>query len=132
MASDISGNWSYRSLLNNPDLTIPFNDLAFGAGTINFNVSENGSLDGTLGGNGWSLAVVGNVAGEDVPVVRWQGRGMIGGEEWVYDYKGYIIPNWQHGVDQVDAIVGSVIRTEPHTGGQAEAGFTASFYAVRA
>lgn len=57
MVSNLNGNWSYRSLVNNPDLAIPFNDLAFGAGTIEFIVTENGELGGTLGGTGWSLAL---------------------------------------------------------------------------
>ena len=59
------------------------------------------------------------------------GRGFIGGEEWVYDYLGYLVPAWSDGVNQVETIVGSVIRTVPHSGGQAPAGFTATFFAVR-
>uniref|UniRef100_UPI0040475111 hypothetical protein n=1 Tax=Roseivirga sp. TaxID=1964215 RepID=UPI0040475111 len=50
-------------------------------------------------------------------------------EEWVYDYNGYYIPNWVEGVNQIPAIVGSVIRTEPH--GQAKAGVVASFIMVK-
>jgi hypothetical protein len=56
--------------------------------------------------------------------VRFQGFGEIGGETWVYDYTGYLVPPWPNGVDQRPAIVGSVIRTVPHSGGQAAAGFS--------
>lgn len=56
---------------------------------------------------------------------------MIGGEEWVYDYLGYLVPAWPNGRDQAETIVGSVVRAVPHSGGQAAAGFTATFHAVR-
>ena len=62
------------------------------------------------------------------------------GEEWIYDYQGYLIPHWPNGVDERPAIVGSVIRTIPHSGSAPPgggpppinpAGVVASFYAVR-
>lgn len=31
---DLTGHWTYRSLLNDPDLATAFNDLEFGRGTI--------------------------------------------------------------------------------------------------
>lgn len=34
MGNPIVGTWSYRSFINNPDLSVAFNDLAFGAGTL--------------------------------------------------------------------------------------------------
>lgn len=64
-------------------------------------------------------------------LARFQGVGMVGGEQWIYDYEGYLIPDWPNGIGQVPAIVGSVIRTIPHSGGTAKAGVVASFYAVR-
>ena len=125
------GVWSYRSFVNDPDLSAEFNSLRFGAGTLDMVVSEAGQISGTLGGPGWSLTLAGEAVDGDPKKVRFQGRGQIGGETWVYDYLGYMVPAWPGGVDQVDAIVGSVIRTEAHSGGQAQAGFVASFYAVR-
>lgn len=45
------------------------------------------------------------------------------------------MPHWPNGVGQRQAIVGTVIRTLPHSGGQPSkavpAGVVASFYAVR-
>jgi hypothetical protein len=55
---------------------------------------------------------------------------MVGGVQWIYDYNGYYVTHWPNGVDQVEAIVGSVIRTIPH-GATNPAGVVVSFYAVR-
>ena len=67
--------------------------------------------------------------------VRFPGRGLVKGEEWVYDYLGWLVPVWPGSNDQLQraAIVGSVVRTVPHSsnGGVAPAGVVASFYAVR-
>ncbi|ESX24123.1 hypothetical protein [Mesorhizobium sp. LSJC264A00] len=132
MAVSFTGLWSYRSLINSPDLSVTFNDLRFGAGTLDLNEPDPGKIGGSLGGVGWSLALDGTATEGNPPIFRWQGRGMIGGEAWVYDYLGYLVPDWPDGVGQTDTIVGSVIRTVPHSNGQATAGYTASFYAVRA
>lgn len=127
---DIYGRWTYRSLLNRPDITLPFNSLRFGAGHLDLARGDGDSLAGTLGDTGWSLNIAGTVmTSNGATQVRFQGTGTVGGERWVYDYLGHVVPNWPHGVNQVDAIVGSVIRTEPH--GTAPAGDVASFYAVR-
>ena len=48
---------------------------------------------------------------------------------WEYDYYGYLAYRWPNGVNQVPALVGSVIRAKPHNG--APAGFVASFIAVK-
>lgn len=69
--------------------------------------------------------------------VRFEGRGVVGGEEWIYDYIGWLVPVWPNSKARLQraAIVGSVVRTIPHSsgsGGVAPAGVVASFYAVRA
>lgn len=132
MSSSFVGTWSYRSLLNNPDLSVSFDDLRFGAGTLELAQSNAGKVGGSLGGPGWSLILDGSFSDGDPTVLRFQGRGTIGSEEWVYDYRGYCLPDWPDGIGQRDAIVGSIIRTVPHSGGDATAGFVASWYAVRA
>lgn len=131
MAGSFVGTWSYRSLINNPDLSSEFNDLRFGMGTLVLNEQEPNKVTGTLGGPGWSLELSGTAMPGDPTSVRFQGRGEIGGETWVYDYLGFVIPDWPNGVAQVDAIVGTIVRTEPHSGDSAEAGYVASWYAVR-
>lgn len=129
MANSLAGNWSYRSLINNPDLSTPFNDLRFGMGNLVLEEPTSGVVGGTLGGTGWSLDLDGTVTTGDPTKIRFQGRGEISGELWVYDYIGFLVSDWPNGIDQVDAVVGTIIRTEPH--GTARAGFVASWYAVR-
>lgn len=131
MSTSFSGSWAYRSLVNNPEISLPFNDLAFGAGLLELSEPSPGKIAGQLGGAGWSLVLDGSASSGTPPLLQWQGRGVLGGEEWVYDYLGYLVPMWPHGVNQIQTIVGTIIRTEAHSGGQAQAGFTATFYAVR-
>jgi hypothetical protein len=129
------GNWTYRSLINNPDVGTDFNRLEFGRGTIAINQTPMETLQGTIGGPGWSLTLKGARQYGSPMHARFQGVGTVGGEQWIYDYEAYLVPPWPNGVDQVPAMVGSVIRTIPHSGGApgtvAPAGVVASFYAVR-
>lgn len=65
--------------------------------------------------------------------LRFQGKGKVGSEEWVYDYTGYVIKPWPDGVNQTPAIVGSIVRTVPHSsgsGGVSPAGLVCSWIAV--
>jgi len=64
----------------------------------------------------------------------WRWPGVVQGEEWVYDCEGDAIrpwPNGPNGMDQRPAIVGTVVRTVPHSNGKSRAGVVASFIAVR-
>ena len=126
----LAGKWSYRSFISNPDLETDFNDLEFGRGTITIQEAPMGVLQGTIGGTGWSLDLNGSINYGDPYCVRFQGKGKVGDEEWIYDYIGYAIKPWPNGVDQVPAITGSIVRTIPHSKGQAKAGVVASWIAV--
>lgn len=131
-----TGSWTYRSLLNDPDATIPFDKLEFGVGTIVIDDAPSELLTGTIGGDGWSLALRGSRSYGSPAEVRFRGKGVVSGEEWIYDYVGWLVPVWPASTDALDqpAIVGSVMRAIPHssgTGGLAPAGVVASFYAVR-
>lgn len=130
-ATPFLGSWSYRSYVNDPDLATQPNDLLFGLGTLNLAEDADGNVTGSLGGTGWSLSLTGKYEAGDPRAVRFQGAGDIGGEQWVYDYLGYLVPDWPNGIAQRSAIVGSVIRTVAHSNGQAPAGFVASFVAVK-
>ena len=129
------GTWSYRSLLNDPDLSKAFNDLEFGAGTIVIKQDAMQLLIGTIGGSDWSLNLKGARAYGNPMSVRFQGKGIVNGEEWIYDYEGWLVPAWPNGVQQVPAMVGSIVRTIPHSGSQPgtvnPAGVVASWYAVK-
>ena len=83
---NLKGKWTYRSFLNDPDLSTQFNDLEFGRGTITIDDAPMGVLQGTIGGPGWSLGLNGSINYGDPYSVRFQGKGVVGGEEWIYDY----------------------------------------------
>lgn len=129
------GNWSYRSLLDDPDLSKEFNDLRFGAGTITFGqIAYDQILDGNLDmGGGYELLLRGELHRDRSGIVgvRWTGTGIPGTptEGWVYDYRGSRTQEWTGASDQASVIVGSVIRTVAH--GQAPAGYVATFYMVK-
>lgn len=133
------GSWTYRSLLNDPDINKSFNDLEFGVGTLNITQIDSTTLGGTIGGPGWSLDLHGSFGYGSPMQVRFQGKGVVSGAEWIYDYIGWLVPVWPNSNRnlQYTAIVGSVVRTIPHptgngnNGGTAPAGVVASFYAVK-
>jgi hypothetical protein len=131
------GTWTYRSLLNEPDISTDFDKLEFGRGTIVLTAPSSTTLGGTIGGPSWSLDLHGSIGYGSPGQVRFQGKGTVGGEEWIYDYIGWLVPVWPNSNDTLQraAIVGSVVRTIPHSGSSPgtinPAGVVASFYAVR-
>ena len=137
MMNPFVGNWAYRSFNNDPDLSKAANDLLFGEGTLAIAEVSVTELSGTIGGPGWSLDLRGSFGYGSPMQVRFQGKGVVGGEQWIYDYIGWLVPVWPNSTDrlEVPAIVGSVVRTIPHSGDGGStnpAGVVASFYAVRA
>ena len=131
------GTWTYRSLLNDQNIGTDFNKLEFGRATLVITAASSTTLGGTIGGTGWSLDLHGSFGYGSPAQVRFQGRGIVGGEEWIYDYIGWLVPVWPNSNDTLQraAIVGSVVRTIPHSGSKpgtiSPAGVVASFYAVR-
>jgi hypothetical protein len=131
------GKWTYRSLYNEPDGSIEFNKLKLGLGTIQIDDNDAPELlTGTIGGPDWSLALHGSRGYGSPAQVRFEGKGIVGGEQWIYDYIGWLVPVWPNSTNQLQrpAIVGSVTRTIPHAaegGGTSPAGVVASFYAVK-
>src|SRR5262249_41060624 len=83
-----------------------------------------GKLRGRLDfGPDFQLALKGWVTYGNPPTLRFQGVGdKNGSKDWVYDYQAYYVLEWPDGIDQRPAIVGSVIRTKPHSDGRAPAG----------
>ena len=130
------GTWTYRSLLNDPDVNKSFNDLEFGRGTLDIKQINSTTLGGTIGGPGWQLELHGSFGYGSPMQVRFQGKGVVSGAEWIYDYIGWLVPVWPNSNRnlQYTAFVGSVVRTIPHpsgNGGVSPAGVVASFYAVK-
>lgn len=132
---NLAGIWTYRSLLNDPDLSTAFDALEFGRANISIDDAPMGVFKGRIYGPGWSLDLNGSIGYGTPWAVRFQGKGVVGGEEWTYDYIGYVVPPWPNGIAQRPSIVGSIVRTIPHSGGQpgtvSPVGVVASFYAVR-
>ncbi len=128
----LAGSWTYRSFVNDPTPGIPFNNLAFAEAELVVEAFAPGGFTGRLVlAPGAEMALTGASSLGNPFAVRFQGRGDSPGiEDFVYDYVGYLVPVWPNGVDQRPALVGSVVRTEPHSGG-AEPGFVASWIAVR-
>ncbi|MEL7020765.1 MAG: hypothetical protein AAGK47_04100, partial [Bacteroidota bacterium] len=123
---------------NGKALTPFYYDLIFGMGTIILEASKNpNELRGSIGDpqrQGWELQLTGSYNYGDPFTARFQGKGTVSGNEWIYEYVGYMINPWQNGVDQVPAFVGSVIRQIDHPSSDGtihKAGVVASFYAVK-
>lgn len=145
--SVVTGIWTYRSWLNSDDLRVKPNDLLFGSGYIQIDAAPFNKFKGKIFGPksssdpnpvskpySWELDLTGSINYGDPFSFRFQGKGLVGGSEWIYDYQGYMIKPWPNGVNQVPAIVGTIVRTIPHpdgSGGTSPAGVVASWYAVR-
>ena len=104
------GTWTYRSFLNDPVLATPFNDLEFGRGNIRIDPSPMNAFTGLIYGTGWQLTLKGSTNYGNPFTVRFQGKGVVNGEEWIYDYIGYLTLPWPNGIDQRPALVGSIAR----------------------
>jgi hypothetical protein len=130
---NLTGTWTYRSFLNDPDVTTDFNALEFGRGNISVADAPLGVFKGRIFGPGWGLDLNGAIGYGNPWSVRFQGVGVVGGETWIYDYTGVVVPPWPNGIDQRPALVGSIVRTVPHAsgaGGVAPAGVVCSWIAV--
>lgn len=138
-ANPFVGKWSYRSFYNDPTFHVDkqgnddFNVLELGFGTLVIKEAGPQELGGTIGGDGWSLKLKGSMSEGNPGQVRFQGKGNVGGNEWIYDYIGWLVPVWPNGIQQRRALVGSIVRTVPHpnsSGGISAAGVVGSWYAV--
>ena len=136
--STFAGTWTYRSFINDPtevgtDPKAALN-LIFGEGVMTIEATEMGDFKGTLGFGGSDVMDLKGWTAYGAPfTARFQGVGRAGTDVagWVYDYLVYLVPSWPNGVDQTAAFVGSVVRTVPHSGGKAKAGYVASVVGVR-
>ena len=139
MASSLPGKWTYRSYNNVTSLVggdaAKALALIFGEGVLTFEAPSDATLNGTFDlGSGFALDLQGSIqaATPASPLtVQIVGNGRVGTptEGWEYDYNASLAYQWLNGVDQVPALVGSVIRAKPHDG--APAGYVASFIAVK-
>jgi hypothetical protein len=137
--NDIVGSWHYRSFINNPQHVDDLNSLLFGEGELTLDESPLGILAGAGDfADGNTVKFSGSVVHGTLISLRFQGAGTgAPNKDWLYDYFGVLVPMWPNGVvqlGQVPCIVGSVVRSAPHSngsGGTAPAGRVASFVAVK-
>ncbi|CAN5268436.1 hypothetical protein BH10PLA2_BH10PLA2_11690 [soil metagenome] len=132
------GVWTYRSFRNLPHSVDDFNEIRFGQGELFLaGDSEPGKLRGQLAfrsnpiqPDDGRMTLHGSVQAGNPLTVRFQGVGVVdtSAAGWVYDYVGYLVPDWPDGKAQQTALVGSVIRSVPHNG--QPAGYVGSFVAV--
>ncbi|MEX2498283.1 MAG: hypothetical protein WD397_05340 [Wenzhouxiangellaceae bacterium] len=130
------GVWTYRSFLSNPDLDADFDSLEFGRGNIRIDAAPMQEFNGLIYGPGWELKLSGSIEYGSPFTFNFQGKGIVGGAEWIYDYHGYYVPRWPNGIDQRPAIVGTIVRAIPHPTGPngkstAPAGVVAQWIAVK-
>jgi hypothetical protein len=141
-ANPFVGHWTYRSFRNTAD---PVGDvqkdpsklvaLLFAEAEWVVEETKDGSFKGQLiFGPGEIMDLTGTYTPARDPQlahlhVNGKGRPGTGTAALFYDYDGELALTWPNGVNQVPAIVGSVIRVKPHDGGPA--GYVASFIAVK-
>jgi hypothetical protein len=138
-AQSLAGKWTYRSFLNDPVQVLAdpnpgdkLLSLLFAEAVFTFQVPNDTTLTGAIDWDGGGLDLQGKVSCKGGAVsVEITGSGRAGTDtaNWEYDYHAALAFRWPNGVNQVPAIVGTVIRAKPHNG--APAGVTASFIAVR-
>jgi len=130
--ASFAGTWTYRSFLSNPDIQVDFDKLEFARATLAIETAPFGNLRGRLSFDDDFLALKGSLFYGNPFTARFQGTGATPNTQgWVYDYLGFLVPQWPNGIAQRPCIVGTVIRTVPHSDGKAKAGVVASFIAVR-
>jgi hypothetical protein len=137
-SSALAGKWTYRSFHNTP---VPVDGderkalrLIFAEATFTFEIVSPTELKGTIDSGSGGLGLKGTIrpaaAGAPLTVeIVGSGRPNTETQDWQYDYHGHLAYKWPNGVNQVPAVVGTVIRAKPH--GPAQAGYVASFIAVK-
>ena len=140
-AALLTGDWIYRSFINTTQPVQTLNDILFGEGDLTLSVGTDGFFTkSTLSfGPGYGMTVSGQAIGVETNTfslpriaIEMKAFGITGEETagWIYEYRGYLVPNWYNGVAQATAIVGTVIRVVEH-GPTSPAGYVASFVAVK-
>ena len=149
----LQGTWVYRSWNNDTNLAATSDSLVFGQGYIRIDESNPAAFKGLIYGPknsadpnptdtpfSWQLALKGSTNYGNPVTVRFQGNGTVGGDQWIYNYVGYMIPPWQNGINEKPSMVGSIVRVIPPPSGQVDsngqpvinpAGVVASWYEVK-
>lgn len=127
------GKWTYRSFNNDPSLDTPLNNLLFGEGTLTLTMAGNGKLEGSFDfGPGYGMSVTGTVSYGNPATLQFEAKGNgPNNADWRYDYTAYLGFQFPQAVNQRPSLIGTIVRAQPHSGGKAPAGVTASWIAVK-
>jgi hypothetical protein len=132
------GKWTYRSFHNRAAKVDGVADAAlkliFAEATFTFALSDSTTLEGAIDWDGGGLDISGTVAPATATsplsvALIGSGRPNTDTAGWEYDYRGALAYEWPNGVNQIPALVGTLIRAKPHNG--SPAGYVASFIAVK-
>jgi len=141
-SSVLAGKWTYRSFHNDPTPVAEDPNTAaekalaliFAEAVFTFEIPTSTTLQGAIDWPGGGLDLQGTIrpdaagAGPFVDIVG-TGRPGTSTAGWEYDYRGQLAHQWPNGINQIPALVGSLIRAKPHDG--RPAGYVASFIAVK-
>jgi hypothetical protein len=157
--NSLTGKWTYRSYLNRADVIVGDDpdpavrnlvavfgqgstannaakalSLIFGEGVMTFDAPSSNTISGNFDmGGGYVLDLKGTIqtlsSGDMALEIFGTGRPGTPTANWEYDYRAFMTPKWPNGVNQIVALVGTVIRAKPHDGGPA--GVVASFIAIK-
>jgi hypothetical protein len=140
----LTGYYTYRSLLDNPLPVDDFNKIKFAEAELFLNVQTDGTITGTLSFPPQftrSEKLFMDIIKGSVKILQDQfnfeftAQGYKDTEifDYLYDYYGSVTHTWKDGVNQRLSLAGTVLRAQDHRSGDhiAKAGATASFIAVQ-
>lgn len=136
--SSLAGRWTYRSYFNDPTMVGDDADkalaLIFAEAVFTFEIPTSSTLKGTIEWSSGGLDLRGTIEPNGkggAPLLEIVGTGRPGTSTagWEYDYQAELAYQWPTGVNQVPALLGTVMRAKAHDGGAA--GLVASFIAVK-
>lgn len=112
------GTWTFRTIINNPDLSASNSELARAKVPMTIEEPEPGHLSGEFGQQ-LNLTLKGTYDLGDSPTrpatILFRTFSTINGEPWEFRYVGYLIPDWPEGIDQQTAMVGNFVRLFQNT-----------------
>ena len=152
----LEGEWTYRALLNEPNKSVPLDQLELGKGTLHIDAVESltGRFHGRLmieeGTTEAPLQIEGMVSDGQPPRLRFRGKGTgASNKDWLYDYLGYQLPDdlkfvaprdWfpdhdaEESLGRLLTLTGQVVRVKDHPGSDGEvhpAGQMGTWYAIK-
>jgi len=116
--ASLSGDWIYRSFINTTEDVQTLDQILFGQGDLTLAVGADGFFQPSQLSFGADYPM--NVFGQAIEVfsdtfslprvaIEMKAFGVEGTQTagWLYEYRGYLVPSWYNGVDQVTCIAGT-------------------------